>query len=249
MSYLTYNGKLIRSNGKYVSKMPEPIDNSFILFHVSLTGQQEISLRGNGEVSVDWGAGDVSTLSLLPDQYTVFNYDFTEERDVSISNPSSILEFSTFETGTMQMSSLDIPNSAISLEEIHIRLAPLSSFIIRPEWINLDHIELADMENLSSITIPSTLTLLTSINITDCDLSTFSIPSELNLIGRLDINGNPITESSDLDNILVTVNSFGTSDGYMDLRVLNMVQPTATGYAAKSSLQSRGWTVFTNEID
>ena len=49
-----------------------------------------------------------------------------------------------------------------------------------------------------------------------------------------------------VDNILVSINAAGTSGGTLDINGGTSAAPSATGAAAKSALQARGWTVTTN---
>jgi hypothetical protein len=49
-----------------------------------------------------------------------------------------------------------------------------------------------------------------------------------------------------VDNILVSLNTAGQSNGIVNLDGGTSSAPSSTGLAAKASLQSRGWTVITN---
>jgi hypothetical protein len=49
-----------------------------------------------------------------------------------------------------------------------------------------------------------------------------------------------------VDNILVSINTAGTSGGTLTLNGGTSSAPSATGLAAKSALEGRGWTVTTN---
>lgn len=49
-----------------------------------------------------------------------------------------------------------------------------------------------------------------------------------------------------VDNILVSINNAGTSNGTLNMTGGTSATPSATGLAAKTALQSRGWTVTTN---
>lgn len=54
-----------------------------------------------------------------------------------------------------------------------------------------------------------------------------------------------LTQES-VDNILVSINNAGTSDGTLDIDGGTSAAPSAIGLAAKSELEGRGWTVTTN---
>lgn len=54
-----------------------------------------------------------------------------------------------------------------------------------------------------------------------------------------------LTQQS-VDNILISINSNGTSDGTLNMAAGTNSAPSATGLAAKNSLISRGWVVTTN---
>ena len=49
-----------------------------------------------------------------------------------------------------------------------------------------------------------------------------------------------------VDNILVSINAAGRSNGTLNINGGTSAAPSATGAAAKSALQARGWTVATN---
>jgi hypothetical protein len=49
-----------------------------------------------------------------------------------------------------------------------------------------------------------------------------------------------------VDNILVSLDTAGQSNGIVDIWGGTSAAPSATGLAAKASLQGRGWTVITN---
>jgi hypothetical protein len=49
-----------------------------------------------------------------------------------------------------------------------------------------------------------------------------------------------------VDNILVSLDTAGQSDGTVDISGGTSAAPSATGLAAKASLEGKGWTVTTN---
>lgn len=54
-----------------------------------------------------------------------------------------------------------------------------------------------------------------------------------------------LTQTS-VDNILVSLDTAGQSNGFVNLDGGTSASPSSTGLAAKASLQARGWTVLTN---
>jgi hypothetical protein len=55
----------------------------------------------------------------------------------------------------------------------------------------------------------------------------------------------PLSQQS-VDNILVSLNTAGKTNGVLYLNSVTSSPPSATGIAAKNSLISKGWTVITN---
>ena len=53
-------------------------------------------------------------------------------------------------------------------------------------------------------------------------------------------------DQTSVDNILVSLDTAGQSNGVVNLDGGTSAAPSATGLAAKASLQGKGWTVFTN---
>jgi len=53
-------------------------------------------------------------------------------------------------------------------------------------------------------------------------------------------------DQTSVDNILVSLDTAGQSNGTVNIDGGTSAAPSATGLAAKASLQSKGWTVTTN---
>ena len=88
------------------------------------------------------------------------------------------------------------------------------------------------------------LTNLQNLNLYDNSLSSVDV-SGLNSLSYLNIESNQLTSSS-IDDILITVNGFDTSNGNLQLGGLGNGVPGSSGLSAKDSLESRDWIVGVN---
>lgn len=289
MSYLVYNGKRVISSaagGKYVA-MTVPPEIPFILMHTEYIGNNRIKLRGTGSTSVDWGEGDVSTLTLTTGNDSTFFYTYTEPRDVSINNVENITNIDTYYGN--DITTLHIPKTATSLENLELKDNLLSSFTIHPEWTNLQYLQLqgnqlttlnipgtltllynmflgynslsslmlnsglsslhelnAPNNSLTSISLPSGLTNLSLLILDNNTLTDFVIPADCTALTFLSLINNAITSVSSINNILIKLDNSGLSNGYLYLNGGTNAIPASAGLAAKSSLESKGWTVIVN---
>lgn len=86
----------------------------------------------------------------------------------------------------------------------------------------------------------SNLTDILTVVLTNNQLTQLSATSKMSFV---DI-GNNLLNSSAVDALLVSVNSFGTSSGF--LSTISNSAPGPSGVAAKAALILRGWTVNTD---
>ena len=120
--------------------------------------------------------------------------------------------------------------------------------------------------NLTSVDVTG-LSALTNLNVggnslTTLDLSgltsltqlylwyMFSLTSITNLSQATNIThvyatGSGLPESV-VNYILTTIDGFGTSSGFISIQYGTSAAPTGAGLTAKANLQSRGWSVYTN---
>jgi len=87
-------------------------------------------------------------------------------------------------------------------------------------------------------------TALTNLNCTYNQLTSLDVSSNTALT-NLDCNTNQLTQVS-VDQILISLDTNGQENGYVDLTGDNNAAPSATGLAAQAFLEGKGWTVIVN---
>ena len=110
------------------------------------------------------------------------------------------------------------------------------------EWIDMDQCGIVGSINLSSLVSLRGFDLSTNTAMTEVIIS-----STQSLGDGHDVNlyGCALTQQS-VDNILVTLSNNGVSNGYVDLSSGTNAIPSATGLAAKTTLEANGWFVQVN---
>jgi hypothetical protein len=155
------------------------------------------------------------------------DYDFTYNFEdaiphtvlLCVNNPSQLQDFE-LGFGPGDTTSL---NNAIALNGLN-------------EWDSDDmNIYSLDLTGLSSIDeLYHCCSVLTHINITGC----------ANLFD-VDLTDNTLTEAS-IDHVLISLDNYGLSNGYLYLNFGTNAVPSAAGLAAKTSLEGKGWIVQVN---
>jgi hypothetical protein len=152
-----------------------------------------------------------------------FQYDFGDAIPhtvlLCVDNPSQIQDF---ELGFGPGDTVSL-NNAIALNGLD-------------EWDsdNMDIYSL-DLTGLSSMDeLYHCCSVLTHINITGC----------ANLLD-IDLSSNSLTEAS-VDHVLISLDNYGLSNGYLVLSGGTNAIPSAAGLAAKTSLEGKGWYVAVN---
>ena len=155
------------------------------------------------------------------------NYDFTYNFEdaiphtvlLCVNNPSQLQDF---ELGFGPGDTVSL-NNAIALNGLD-------------EWDSDDmNIYSLDLTGLSSIDeLYHCCSVLTHINITGCS----------NLLD-VDLTDNALTEAS-IDHVLISLDNYGLSNGFVYLAGGTNSIPSAAGLAAKTSLEGKGWYVQVN---
>jgi hypothetical protein len=174
--------------------------------------------------TIYWATGQQESFS-LPSNGDSYNFEYEYEDylihtvRLCVNNPSQLLNF---ELGNGPGNTIALTNASV-LNGID-------------EWDSDGmNIYALDLTGLSSIDeLYHCCGILTFINITGCT----------NLLD-VELDGNALLESS-VDHVLVTLDNNGLSNGYVDLSGGFNAVPSATGLAAKTSLEGKGWTVIVN---
>jgi len=152
-----------------------------------------------------------------------FQYDFGDAIPhtvlLCVNNPSQIQDF---ELGFGPGDTVSL-NNAIALNGLD-------------EW-DSDNMNIysLDLTGLSSIDeLYHCCSVLTHINITGCTN-----------LDDVELTDNDLTEAS-VDHVLISLDNYGLSNGYVDLSGGTNAIPSVAGDAAILSLQGKGWSVYVN---
>jgi len=174
--------------------------------------------------TIHWTTSFSESFSLEADGTTYdFQYDFNDVIPhtvlLCVNNPSQLQDFE-LGFGPGDTTSL---NNAIALNGLD-------------EWdSDFMNIYSLDLTGLSSIDeLYHCCSVLTHINITGC--------ANLN---DVELANNALTEAS-VDHLLISLDNYGLSNGYLVLSAGTNAIPSAAGLAAKTSLEGKGWYVDVN---
>lgn len=174
--------------------------------------------------TIHWTTSFSESFSLEADGTTYdFQYDFDDVIPhtvlLCVDNPSQIEDF---ELGFGPGDTVSL-NNAIALNGLD-------------EWDSDGmNIYSLDLTGLSSIDeLYHCCSVLTHINITGCS----------NLLD-VDLDSSSLTEAS-IDHVLISLDNYGLSNGYLYLAGGTNSIPSAAGLAAKTSLEGKGWFVSVN---
>ena len=162
---------------------------------------------------------------------------------------------------------ITIPSSLINdVVDIVIILSYANGMGITGAWYNCDSLTSFPLLDVSSGTIfagtwqnCNSLTSFPLLNVSNganfgyawynCNSLTSFPAGMFNSCSATDFTSawqNCALNQTSVDNILVSLNTAGRSNGTVDLNGGTSAAPGATGLAAKASLQAKGWTVTTN---
>ena len=173
---------------------------------------------------IRWAVGQEESFNLLADGTTYdFFYNYEDQIphtiELCVENPSQLLDF---ELGFGPGDTVSLNNAqAISGTE---------------EWdsdnMNIYSLDLSDMIGLVELfhccSVLTHINITGSVNLTDVDLSS-----------------NALTEAS-VDHILITLDTSGLSNGFVDIGGGTTAAPSIVGSAAAANLITKGWSVNTN---
>lgn len=252
--------------GVWVTDAIEPEDlGNYVATTYSTAGAKSIGVRTTDTIIIDWASENVKSYPVMVDA-THITYSTVGVGDVKIYNPeylkrldvggdcsnidgfqylSNVEELSIY---TAQ-SDIVIPDGLNAIETIEINgsttLKTLTLQVGNPTLATLYLIGY-NFDILNTVTIPSDLVNLSWFVIDHCPLlTTITIPSELIGLKTLQINGAGLTEAA-VNQILITLDTNGSSPTNVDLSGGTSAAPTGLGAAAKTSLEGKGVTVTTN---
>ena len=97
----------------------------------------------------------------------------------------------------------------------------------------------------TALAFPAEANQITTMRVNNNQLTEFVIPAALSQLTFLDAAANNLN-TGNINNILKTINDFGTFNGTLMLNGGTNASPTGAGNAAKNALIARGWAVVTN---
>jgi len=183
------------------------------------------------ETHAEWTALSVFEIANNPVTSLILHEAWINITALSISG-LSITEITTYATW-------------VNLVSIHCENNAISSFVAHDTWVSLN-VLLLDGCNLTSFTTYNTWTVMDLFYINDNDLTTLEVHEEWVLLNLFDASGNAIASATDINNILIELDTMGMASGYVNLSGGTNTAPTGAGITAKDNLITAGVTVTTN---
>lgn len=194
----------------------------------------------------------LTTFTLNALQYVGGNFTFTASSLASVSFPALIAVNGIFGPTVAAATSMSVP----SLVYIGSNFTGTNAAITSIDLSSLQYVGgtfSPTLAGLATLNLPAIVRILGAVTISAVSLVTFSFGSTLKQVGgNVTMTGMALNQSS-VDNILVrlaALDGTGGTTAYSSLTVNlsggTSATPSATGLAAKTTLQGRGCTVTTN---
>lgn len=181
---------LIGSKGLFL--MNSTIDNSVgdgtFTLRTTKSGMFSITLRGVGDIIINWGDGVLEAYTLTGIDQT-FTHLYPSGGTVTVIGSEIISKIISVNESITEA---NISNSCVLLDEINLSNNLLTSFLTYPEWVQLQTLNISQ-NNLSSIILQSAWINISVIDINDNNLNSFiGLSSWVNLT-YLDLSSNELS--------------------------------------------------------
>ena len=190
----------------------------------------------------------ITGLQNLPN-LTNFNADFNGLQSVNLSGLTSLIYADISDNNipggsTNSLTSVNL-SGCTALQELRLDDSDFSAGI--PSLAGLTSLGLIDFDqcNISGVVDLTGLPALVDLDFTNNASLTSIIIADSQPIFDFNASGCALTETA-VDDILVVLSNNGQSNGYVGLDGGTSAIPSATGLAAKTTLEGNGWVVDVN---
>jgi len=208
---------------------------SSLTTHAEWTALTHISIEGAG----------ISSLTTHAEWVNLQYFDISNTSISSITTHAEWTAMVTFDASETSISSITIPVEWVNLSILNLYSTSISALTTHSEWVNITAIRLYQT-SISSITTYNTWTSLATFLIYDTSITTLTIHPEWVAMVNFDAKNNAITSATDINNILIALDTANQSSGYIYLNGGTNACPTGAGLTAKTNLEGRGVTVNVN---
>jgi Leucine-rich repeat (LRR) protein len=178
-----------------------------------------------------------------------FNADYNGLQSVNLSGLTNLLNVDISDndipgTGTSSLTSVNL-SGCTALEELRLDDSDFSAGV--PDLSGLTSLNLLDLDqcSISGVVDLTGLSALQELDISGNTALTSVIINDAQPILYFYASGCDFTETA-VDNILIELSNNGLSNGEVELNGGTSAIPSATGLAAKSTLEGNGWLVDVN---
>lgn len=194
--------------------------------HISITVSGattlEFTMKGSGEVIIDYGASVAKEKVTLTSVAQTFTKTYTGASEVKIYNPANVTAFVCEDNTTVD--GVSIPAEAVNLYLVGLNSTGISEFATYNTW-----------------------TALVQFYINDTNITSFTAHREwfssAIIFGIVD---NAITDATIINNILIELDATGANTFSIAMAGGTNAAPTGAGATAKANLIARGVIVNTN---
>ncbi len=262
-SYTALGTSTFSTEGNNLKLTPRSGLETFSAFYNNIDG----TIDASGCVNLDGFTyvGDMTSsstslnLSGCTKLVTLTCYSNSQLRSLDVSNCVNLQTIGAYSNGMNSINLLGC-NSVTDIDVHNNQLKSINiSQCINLQSLNcsLNQITSLDFSNSKNniLSIEANATQLKSINVKDC-LNLMSLSAYQNSLTSVDVSGcialidldlyqNSLTQIS-VNDILVKLNSFGSTDGSIKLTGGTSAAPSGDGSTAKAALIAKFWTVLTN---
>lgn len=200
-----------------------PTPPSVISITTVKAGIFTVSLKGGGDVTIDWGDGAFSYDSLSPSAYVVFTHAYAAGGTLTITGNG----FKVLKADSQQVTACVVPADCVTLETINLFNNSLTTFDTHAEWVQLRALNLGN----------NAITTFVAHNTWSSLMSDFSL------------FGSAVTSAAEINAILIAIDETGMTGGgfeAVDVSGGTNAAPTGAGITAANNLIARGVSVTTN---
>ena len=182
MSYLTYNGKYVLSNGQYL--VQPTAGPGTITMTVTGTGDFLFWLAGNGEdANVNWGDGNDQDIVLDPGYNEMTHTFSTTPNTIVVTGAENVTEFWEDDWSDFVSTSIDIDAGCVAMEWIYLEYdsgTKVGEFTTHPEWVNLKKLQIdgGDWTGLTNLDTYAEWTALEVFELEDVSIPTIETHAE-----------------------------------------------------------------------
>jgi len=176
-------------------------------------------------------------------EITVFNVNASPITAITI--PATWTKLNTLDISSTDISTFTTHAEWVLLNTFYIDNTSISSLATYAAWIKFAQFRINNT-SISSLTTHAEWTFLRDLYANDTSLTTLIAHAEWLQITNFRAQNNAITSATDINNILIALDTAGMDSGTVDLSGGTNACPTGAGLTAKTNLDGRGVTVNVN---